>query len=204
MFTGLIQATGEVIAVHPQGAEVDLDVDLGGLSVGLRTGDSVALAGVCCTLVGADPARFRLSAETLARTWLGAAVAGRRLNLEPALRAGDPLGGHLVQGHVDGLGRIAGAVDPTGGGELVVEVPDTLHRYCVAKGSISVDGVSLTIARLDGPRIAIAVIPHTAQVTTLGAARVGDPVNLEVDVLGKYIERLLEARFGPGGPPPAG
>jgi riboflavin synthase len=187
-----------VVEFRRDGEEADLFVDLGELSGGLRLGDSVALSGVCCTLVGRDPARFRLSAETLRRTWLGAAAPGRRLNLEPALRAGDPLGGHMVQGHVDAVGRVLTAIDAAAGGELQVAVPAELRRFCVEKGSLTIDGVSLTIARLESESVWIAVIPHTAQVTTLGQARVGDPVNLEADVFGKYIDRLLEARFRTG------
>ncbi|MGE3877655.1 MAG: riboflavin synthase [Planctomycetota bacterium] len=194
----MIQGTGPVVEFRRDGEEADLFVDLGDLENGLRLGDSVALSGVCCTLVGRQPAMFRLSAETLRRTWLWAAEPGRRLNLEPALRAGEPLGGHLVQGHVDTVGRILTAIDAVAGGELQVAVPAELRRFCVEKGSITIDGVSLTIARLEAESVWIAVIPHTAQVTTLGLARVGDPVNLEADVFGKYVDRLLEARFGAG------
>ncbi|MBI5850699.1 MAG: riboflavin synthase [Planctomycetes bacterium] len=201
MFTGLVQGIGTVRAFRSVGGEADLEVELGPLGDSLRPGDSVALSGVCCTKVGDRPASFRLSAETLDRTWFDELVPGRRLNLEPALRAGDPLGGHLVQGHVDGVGRIAAGIDPVLGGELAVEVPGGLARYCVEKGSLAVDGVSLTIAGVapsaEGRVIVrIAVIPHTATATTLGVARVGQRVNLEVDVIGKYVERLLEARFG--------
>ncbi len=201
MFTGLVQAVGEVVAVHAVGPERRLEVDLGGLrgpgpDGGFRLGDSIALSGVCCTAVAwaAGRATFHLSAETLARTWLGRAAVGDRLNLEAALRAGEPLGGHLVQGHVDGVARVVAAIDPQAGGELVVTVPADLQKYCVEKGSITLDGVSLTIAGAPADTVRIAVIPHTAQVTTLGAKRPGDPVHVEVDVLAKYVERLLAAR----------
>ncbi len=201
MFTGLIERAGTVAGIRNCGAERDLDVDLGLPEGAVRTGDSVALSGVCCTVTTIDGvlARFRLSEETLRRTWLGGAAPGDRLNVERSLRMGDPLGGHLVQGHVDGVGRVLVAIDPQAGGELVVEVPDALRRYCVEKGSLAVDGVSLTIARLDGGAVTIAVIPHTAVVTTLGGLAVGRPVNLEVDVIGKYVERMLAARFGDDG-----
>lgn len=207
MFTGLVQAVGTVWSFRRLADEAELSVDLGAMRAGLRLGDSVALSGVCCTLVpgeagptelAAPPASlgvFRLSAETLARTWFAALAPGRRLNLEPALRVGDPLGGHLVQGHVDGVGRIVAGIDARAGGTLAVEIPDALWRYCVEKGSLCVDGVSLTIADVEGHTVRIAVIPHTAAATTLGEARVGQAVNLEVDVIGKYVERLLAARF---------
>jgi riboflavin synthase len=200
MFTGLVQAVGTVVerAATPDGAR--LRVDLGALAGPFRLGDSIALSGVCCTVVGleAGVAAFDLSPETLVRTWLGRAAAGDRLNLEGALRAGDPLGGHLVQGHVDGVGEVVAALDPVAGGELWAQVPAELQRYCVDKGSITLDGVSLTIAGQRGDAVGIAVIPHTAQVTTLGSKRVGEPLHVEVDVLAKYVEKMLAAR-GLGG-----
>jgi riboflavin synthase len=201
VFTGLVQGTGFVVhsAVTADGRR--LRVDLGGLAAGavpavLRLGDSIALSGVCCTVVALDGgvAAFDLSGETLLRTWLGRAAPGDRLNLEAALRAGDPIGGHLVQGHVDGVGEVKRAIDGTRGGELRARVPSTLLRYCVEKGSIAFDGVSLTVASLHGDEVAIAVIPHTAQQTTLGDKRPGDPLHVEVDVLAKYVERMLAAR----------
>jgi len=198
MFTGLIQAVGTVRGAAAVGAERRLEVDLGGLSGPIRVGDSIALSGVCCTVAeqrGAT-AVFHLSRETLDRTWLGTARPGDRLNLEGALRAGEPLGGHLVQGHVDGVGSVVGAIDAAAGGELVVRLPDGLLRYCVEKGSLALDGVSLTIAGERGAEVRIAVIPHTAQVTTLGSKHVGDPLHVEVDVLAKYVEKMLGARAG--------
>ena len=200
MFTGLIQSIGTVVDIRKSGGEADLDVQLAPeTAAGERLGGSIALAGVCCTLVAlaGTVGTFHLSAETLRRTRLGELAPGARLNVECALRAGEPLGGHLVQGHVDGLGRVAVGVDPEAGGELVVEVPESLQRYCVPKGSLTVDGVSLTVAAIDGDRVTIALIPHTARMTTLGAATAGDPVHLEADVIGKYVERLLAARFDP-------
>ncbi len=197
MFTGLIQATGQVVGSATVGRELDLAVDLGTLAAGAVVGASIALSGVCCTVASLSGrvAAFRLSAETLSRTWLGEARPPRSLNLEAALRAGDPLGGHLVQGHVDGVCEVASAVDGHGGGELEVVLPAGLLRYCAEKGSIALDGVSLTIAVLRGDRVQIAVIPHTAQVTTLGQARPGQKLHVEVDVLAKYVERMLAARF---------
>jgi len=196
MFTGLVQAVGTVRQRREVGAELRLEVALGDLPGPFRIGDSIALSGVCCTVIGleAGVAEFHLSTETLTRSWLGEAGVGTLLNLEGALRAGDPLGGHLVQGHVDGCGRITGAIDPVHGGELWASVPADLRRYCVEKGSITLDGVSLTIAGQQDDRLWIAVIPHTAAHTTLGKKRVGQPVHVEVDVLAKYVERMLAAR----------
>ncbi len=205
MFTGLVQAMG-VVRVATEGSNgLRLQVDLGALPGSFRIGDSIALSGVCCTVVAlrGPVAEFDLSAETLARTWLATAAPGTRLNLEGALRAGEPLGGHLVQGHVDGVARVAAPIDPRTGGELVVAVPPALRRYCVEKGSLTIDGVSLTIAGIAGDAVRIAVIPHTAAVTTLGERRPGDPVHVEVDVLAKYVESMLAAR-GLGAAPGAG
>ena len=196
MFTGLVTAVGVVRGVAPAGVplepESELEVELGPLAGSARIGDSIALSGVCCTVVSrhGDRARFHLSAETLRRTWLGRAAAGTRLNLEPALRAGDPLGGHMVQGHVDGVGEVVRPVG-AGGGPWVVRIPKPLARYVVEKGSIALDGVSLTVAELEGERLTIAVIPHTASVTTVGTLPAGAPLHVEVDVLAKYVERML-------------
>jgi riboflavin synthase len=201
MFTGLVQAVGTVRDQRPVPGGSRLRVDLGALASGgpFRIGDSISLSGVCCTVIGLDGAvaAFDLSAETLQRTWLGKAGSGTRLNLEAALRAGDPLGGHLVQGHVDGVGEVVSAIDRAGG-ELWARVPQALQRYCVEKGSITLDGVSLTIAGERDGAVGIAVIPHTAQITTLGERRAGDPLHIEVDVIAKYVEKMLAAR-GLGG-----
>lgn len=196
MFTGLVQAIGLVVDRVATPGGMRLRVDLGALPGPFRLGDSIALSGVCCTVVGLDGrvAAFDLSPETLARTWLGRAAAGYPLNLEGALRAGEPLGGHLVQGHVDGVGEVVAAIDPAAGGELWARVPADLAKYCVAKGSITLDGVSLTIAGQRDGAVGIAVIPHTAQVTTLGRKRAGDLLHVEVDVIAKYVERMLAAR----------
>ncbi len=196
MFTGLVQAVGSVAGLDRTADGVRLVVDLAGLRGPFALGDSIALSGVCCTVVAVDGRRatFDLSSETLARTWLGDARTGVLLNLEAALRAGDPLGGHLVQGHVDGVGTVVGAIDPARGGDLVARVPVELRKYCVEKGSITLDGVSLTIAGAPMETVVIAVIPHTAAVTTLGRKRVGDPLHVEVDVIAKYVERMLAAR----------
>ena len=148
-------------------------------------GDSVAVNGVCLTVVHASNGAlsFDLLDETIAR----AKPFGADVNLEPALRAGEPLGGHYVQGHVDGVGRVRSFE----GERLTVEAPEQILRYCVEKGSIALDGVSLTIAALHDDAFEVALVPHTLEVTTLGALAPGDPVNLEVDVLAKYVERLV-------------
>jgi riboflavin synthase len=162
---------------------------------GLREGDSVAVQGVCLTAVEIGSSGFSadVSRETLERSTLGEARAGTPVNLERALAASGRLGGHIVQGHVDGTGVIR-TLEERGGGDwwLEVEAPAELARYLVYKGSIAVDGISLTVARVDGPVFAVAVIPHTWANTTLRQARAGQRVNLETDVLAKYVERLLE------------
>jgi riboflavin synthase len=184
MFTGIVREVGRVHSFAD-----------GRLVVACATtaelGDSVAVDGVCLTVVAGDGRRlqFDVVPETVSRT----KGFGERVNLEPALRAGDPLGGHMVQGHVDGVGTVT-AVEPEGdGARLTVQSEDDVCRYCVEKGSITVDGVSLTVAALVDGGFQIALIPHTLEATTLGGLKPGDRVNLEVDVLGKYVERLLGA-----------
>ena len=195
VFTGLVAGLGRVVEVTSSHREVELSVDLSDLADGDSIGDSIALSGVCCTVtrLAGSVRSFSLTAETLKRTWLGQATAGHLLNIEKPLRAGDPFGGHVVQGHVDGVGTVTDPVGPEQGGELWVEIPRELQKYCVEKGSIALDGISLTIAALDGDRIMLAIIPHTAQVTTVGSMRKGQPIHVEVDVLAKYVERLLAA-----------
>jgi riboflavin synthase len=182
VFTGIVRERGRV-ASFEDGRLI--------VASNLRPelGDSVAVDGVCLTVVEARDGTlaFDVVAETSSRV----KPFGDEVNLEPALRAGEPLGGHYVQGHVDGVGRVRSFDE----GRLVVEVPDGLLRYCVEKGSIAIDGVSLTIAALRADAFEVALVPHTLGVTTLGAMRPGDPVNLEVDVLAKYVERLVGARL---------
>jgi riboflavin synthase len=195
VFTGLIREVGHVAAVSAGDGGVRLEIDAPLVSAGAGVGDSVAINGVCLTVVGVAGGRLAFDAvpETLARSSLGGLVAGSPVNLEPALRAGDALGGHYVQGHVDGVGAVR-TVEPEGDGRrLWVDAPRDLLRYVVEKGSISVEGTSLTVAALDDGGFAVALIPHTLEVTTFGMLRPGDPVNLEVDVLAKYVERLLGA-----------
>ncbi|HEY6960540.1 MAG TPA: riboflavin synthase [Gaiellaceae bacterium] len=182
MFTGLVREVGTVRSMAD--GRLVVDAALTG-----AVGDSVAVNGVCLTVVdAADGAlAFDTVPETLARTTLGTLDAGSRVNLEPALRAGDAMGGHYVQGHVDGVGSFRGVA----GGLHWFDAPAELLRYVAEKGSIAVAGTSLTVAGLDERGFAVALIPHTLEATTLGALAEGDAVNLEVDVLAKYVERIL-------------
>ena len=190
MFTGIVRELGEVEAVSTRGDGARLEVRAPETAAGTGVGDSVAVNGACLTAVAADDGvlAFDVVAETLRRTSLGRLTPGSRVNVEPALRAGEPLGGHLVQGHVDGVGRVR-RVDAEG---LEIEAPEDLLRYCVEKGSIAVEGVSLTIAGLGEGSFSVALVPHTREATTLGAVSVGDELNLEADIVAKHVERLLE------------
>lgn len=193
MFTGIIEERGSVAEVGPH----RLSVACRTVSSDAELGSSIAVNGCCLTVVERDTARltFDLSEETLRRTALGRLAPGDPVNLERPLTLMSRLGGHLVQGHVDGVGAISGLEpDGQGGAWMSIEVPTELRRYLAEKGSIAVDGVSLTVAALDGAGFSVALIPHTLAVTTLGAARVGDPVNLEVDVIAKYVEALMDGR----------
>jgi riboflavin synthase len=193
MFTGIVREVGEVAAFDGS----RLAVAAPGTAAGASVGDSVSVAGVCLTVVEAEDARlgFDVVPETLARTALGRLEPGRSLNLEPSLRVGDRLGGHVVQGHVDAVGRVR-SVTPDGESRRVwVDAPEAVLGYCIEKGSIAVDGVSLTVAALDDDGFEVALIPHTLEVTTLGRLEPGDEVNLEADLLGKVVERLLAARL---------
>lgn len=198
MFTGLIEATGriEVSEPCPAGRRVRIATDLGGQ---LRPGESIAVNGVCLTAIEADAEGFaaELSPETLRVTTWQTATVGRIVNLERPLRADARLGGHFVLGHVDGVGTVTGVLAEGDCHRLVVEVPDSMQSCLVPKGSIAVDGVSLTIARLIGRTIEIQLVPFTIAHTAFHATRVGDTVNLEGDVLGKYVARLMEATVPP-------
>jgi riboflavin synthase len=193
MFTGIVRELGTVDAFDGS----RLVVAANETAATAAAGDSVAVAGVCLTVVERGEGRlaFDVVPETLSRTALGRLEAGSSVNLESSLRVGDALGGHVVQGHVDAVGRVR-SVEPEGEGRRVwVDAPDTVVRYCIEKGSIAVDGVSLTIAAFDDEGFEVALIPHTLAVTTLGGLEPGDEVNLEADVLGKVVERLVAARL---------
>jgi riboflavin synthase len=191
VFTGLVRDLGRVVSLD--GGR--LTVAAPATAAAAELGDSVAIDGVCLTVVALDGGTLSFDAvpETLARTALSSLDRDSRVNLEPALRAGDPLGGHYVQGHVDGVGTVR-SLEPEGAGKRIwIETPADLLRYVVEKGSIAVQGASLTVAATDGAGFAVALIPHTLEVTTLGALTPGDRVNLEVDVLAKYVEKLIKA-----------
>ena len=186
MFTGLIEATGGVLEA---GGKMRIATDLE-----LAIGDSIAVNGVCLTVTALGEGWFTADAvpETLSRTTLGGLTPGRRVNLERPLRPTDRLGGHFVQGHVDGVGRLQSRAAEGDSTRLTFEAPEQVLRYVVEKGSIAVDGVSLTVAARLAGAFQVAVIPHTAAVTTLGERRPGETVNLEADVLAKYVEGLLQ------------
>ena len=201
MFTGLVEEGGRIDAVVPGGQGARLSVRARVVLEDLAVGDSVAVNGACLTAVAVTGDGFAVDAvaETLRRTSLGGLVAGDRVNLERAMRLGDRLDGHLVQGHVDGVGTVR-AVRPEGESAIMeVEAPAQLLRYVVEKGSITVDGVSLTVAQRLANGFRVALIPHTMAVTTLGAQALGRAVNLEVDVVAKYVESLAAPYAPPGG-----
>jgi riboflavin synthase alpha subunit len=192
VFTGIVRERGRLVGRDGGPEGVELVVEAPETAAATHTGDSVALDGVCLTATDVSDGRiaFHAVAETLRRTTLAALEPGAELNVEPALRAGEPLGGHYVQGHVDGVGRATNTSPEGDGVRLRLAVPPELLRYCVPKGSIAVQGVSLTIAALDDEGVEIALVPHTLAATTLAGLRPGAEVNLEVDVLAKYVERL--------------
>jgi riboflavin synthase len=193
VFTGLIREVGTVLAVEGGADGVRLTIEAPQTAPDAQLGDSVAIDGVCLTVVAVAGDSFAFDAvpETLDRTSLGTLDHGSRVNLEPALRAGDALGGHYVQGHVDGVGSVR-SVEPEGEGKRIwFAAPPELLRYVALKGSIAVQGTSLTVAAVDGAGFAVALIPHTLEATTLGALEPEDLVNLETDVLAKYVEKLL-------------
>jgi riboflavin synthase len=195
MFTGIIEGTGTVaaLAAAADGSGARLEVEAPFLAGDLGLGESVAVNGCCLTVAEATAAGFAadLVAETLRRTALGGLAAGDTVNLERPMTLGGRLGGHLVQGHVDGVARVLGRTAVGDGEEVRIELPQALQRYVVEKGSVAVDGVSLTVAGVGPGWFAVALVPHTLEVTTLGRRRPGDPVQLEVDVVAKYVERLV-------------
>lgn len=196
MFSGLVKGMGRVAARTSRGADVRFVVELGDAAMPpLAVGGSVAVNGVCLTAVTATPQSFTadVSAATLAVTTLGRLEPGSKVNLEPPLKAGDPLDGHIVTGHVDGVGEVV-AVEPVGGSKrLVVGFPPALARYIAAKGSVAVDGVSLTVNAVGAEELEVNVIPHTQSVTVIGEYARGTAVNIEVDMLARYLERLVQA-----------
>ncbi len=194
MFTGIIQTVGRIARLEPRGGDVRLAVDTADLDMtDVQLGDSIAVSGVCLTAVTLEPRGFTadVSNETLSLTSLGALKAGDAVNLEKALRLADRLGGHLVSGHVDGLGKVASITSDGRSQRWLIDVPAALSRYIAAKGSVCIDGTSLTVNEVIGTRFGVNLIPHTVEHTAFHARRVGDVVNIEVDVIARYIERLL-------------
>jgi riboflavin synthase len=203
MFTGLVETRARVRAVERRGAGLRLVLDPPEPDWRCAGGESISVSGACLTVLpaeggdGPSPLAFDVSAETLARTWFQELAPGQAVNLERSLQLGARLDGHLVSGHVDGTGTVQALADTQDGGRrMTVEVPEELARFLVEKGSITVDGVSLTVVEPRGRRFDVALVPHTLERTTLGAARAGARVNLEADLLGKWIDRLLVARGG--------
>jgi riboflavin synthase len=200
MFTGIVQSVGRIVRLEQRGGDVRLHVDTAGLDLSdVQLGDSIAVSGVCLTAVTLEVRGFAadVSNETLSLTTLGKHQAGDPVNLEKALRLADRLGGHLVSGHVDGVGKVV-SITPDGRSQRwTFEVPASLARYIASKGSICIDGTSLTVNEASGNRFGVNLIPHTVEHTAFHACRAGDAVNIEVDVVARYIERLMGSGEAP-------
>ena len=200
MFTGIIEEVGQVIRIAGENGHRRLTVAASQVTKELKTGDSIAVSGVCLTAVEIAPKTFAadLAEETWKRTSFSRIKKGALVNLELPMRLNERLGGHIVQGHVDGTGKLV-ALDQIGGGDdfwLQIEIPPELARYVIFKGSLSIEGISLTVAKIEGTRVAAAIIPHTVKMTNLKSLKAGDPVNLEVDVVAKYIEKMIRGESG--------
>jgi riboflavin synthase len=194
MFTGIIVAKGQVASIVERGGDLELGVDAAGLDIGrIAIGDSICVQGACLTVTRKQGARFfaDVSRETMAKTTLGKLSVGAHVNLEPSLRAGDALGGHLVSGHVDALGTLRRMAEDARSWRMEFELPADLSRFVAAKGSICINGVSLTVNNVAGLQFDVNIIPHTFALTTLGELRPGDEVNIEIDVVARYLERLM-------------
>ena len=193
MFSGIVEGQRRLVQTLREGAALRLVVDLEDLAEGVSIGDSIALRGCCLTVDGlrGSEAAFHLMAETLGLTAFGRLAVGDRVNVERSLRLGDRLGGHFVSGHVDGLGRVTAVDARPEQTDLTLELPGHLAGQVIPKGSISIDGVSLTLAAIEGPRVTVCLIPHTLEVTTLGILKPGDPVHLEMDMIGKWVRQLM-------------
>lgn len=197
MFTGIIEGVGRLAAIEEFGGDVRLTIEAGSLPFDqVQLGESIAVNGVCLTVIAFDAQGFQADAstETLSLTTLGRLAIGARLNLERAMRPTDRLGGHLVSGHVDGLGRVLSIHDDARAQRWRFAAPAALSRYIARKGSICVDGVSLTVNEVDAEGFEVALIPHTVSHTAFAVTRVGDAVNLEIDLVARYVERLLGER----------
>ncbi|MGD8349152.1 MAG: riboflavin synthase [Gammaproteobacteria bacterium] len=197
MFTGIVKAVGSISGKQDRDGDMRLVIDCGGLDLaGTRAGDSIAVNGVCLTAVEIDARGFAadVSLETLGKTSLGELDIGSPVNLETALALGDPLGGHLVSGHVDGIGVLLESKPEARSIRYRFEVEPELQHYIAVKGSVTVDGTSLTVNMVDGNRFDVNIVPHTRQNTVFGSYRPGSRVNIEVDIIARYLERLLEGR----------
>ena len=193
MFTGLVEGACPIVEQQRGDGSLRLTLDLGSLADGVAMGDSIAVAGCCLTVDGLEGARasFHLMDETLGLTTFGARAKGGKLNVERSLRVGDRMGGHFLSGHVDGLGTVTELVELPGQLDMTIRMPERLSELTIPKGSIGIDGVSLTIARLQDDHVTVCLIPHTLEVTTLGDLEVGDHVHLEMDMIGKWVRRLV-------------
>jgi riboflavin synthase len=196
MFTGIIEALGSIRHIEPVGGDLRMEIVGGAYLAGSQPGDSIAVNGVCLTAVrlGADSFLADLSSETLGATTAGGWQVGQAVNLERALTPSKPLGGHLVSGHVDGLARLIAQAEDARSWRLEFEAPPELARYIARKGSVTLDGVSLTVNDVAGTRFGVNIVPHTYTHTTLGGLQPGQAVNLEVDLIARYLERLISAR----------
>ena len=199
LFTGIIQGVGGVENISKKksrGRAAQLTVDLGKLARGLKVGDSVSINGACLTVVNLskNKASFEMINETMKRTALGSLTMGDMVNIERSLKVGDTLDGHFVLGHVDGVGKIIDKVKQKDQTKLWVSIDKELLKYIVSKGSIAIDGISLTVVDVNSNKISVALIPHTIAVTTLGIKKKGDLVNVEIDVLGKYARKVLTGK----------
>jgi riboflavin synthase len=194
MFTGIVIATGRVISIEEKDGDLELGIDAAALDAArVGIGDSVSVQGACLTVTRLEGSAFYadVSRETMTKTTLGTLGRGSRVNLEPSLRAGDALGGHLVSGHVDAVGRLTAAHQDARSWRMEFELPAALMRFVAPKGSICIDGVSLTVNQVGGRRFDVNIIPHTHEVTTLGELVVDAGANIEIDVIARYIDRLL-------------
>ncbi len=200
MFTGIVEELGSVKALTRSAGAARLTIAASSVLVNTALGDSICVNGVCLTAVHLTPSEFSadVAVETLNVTNLGELKVGAKVNLERALQLSSRIGGHLVSGHVDAVGRISSRREEGNGWRITIEASSAILRYVIRKGSIAVDGISLTVADVDRSGFSIAMIPHTAKLTTLGYKNSGDSVNLEVDIIGKYVERLLAGRVEGG------
>jgi riboflavin synthase len=196
MFTGLVEEVGEVVSIIENGANHRITVHAPGSAKELKEGDSIAVSGVCLTALNVTPESFSadLAKETWTRTSFSRMTQGAEVNLELPLKVDARMGGHIVQGHVDGAGRMVGLERIADADDfwLVIDIPEDLEKYVVFKGSIAIEGISLTVAKLEGLRLTIAIIPHTVKVTNLKSLRPGDPLNIETDIVAKYLEKWTQ------------